>query len=230
MNLYDIFHEARPKKVSMNPHLDTGLDVEPDDPRHPFYTNSIARYTGSHSRDIANVLHKLHRNKLKPHRVSKMTRDDIQILDDIMANHYIRYDTTVFHGCRETPARIWLMNNLPVDKPIRIHLPAFTSTTTEWWIARGFSSDDYGFVSKYKKEFLAANWPTRGYNLLEINLKAGTPGLSVKKHSQHSSENEILLGRGVELEVSPEPRRIAEKDIILWSCTVVDTKPREHFE
>lgn len=203
------------------------LDIKPDDPRYNLYTKVINQYTGADSRTIANTLHNMYRNrKFKP---DQFTKEQIQMLDDVMYNHPLKTNLTVYHGLRETPLRIWFNYKVPLNKSVIVHMPAFTSTSTDTRKAQSFARADYDMYARLeilgnqKLKVLGSK-----YNVLKIPVPAGTPGLSVKNHSNFKHEDEILLGRGVNLQINPNPK--IKGVIAYWDCKVLSVSPVEHFE
>ena len=64
--------------------------------------------------------------------------------------------------------------------------------------------------------------------VLFIDVPAGTPGLSIKTISIFPEEDEILLARGLDIKIYPNPR---SDDIFLyWNAEVVGHTPREIAE
>jgi hypothetical protein len=64
-----------------------------------------------------------------------------------------------------------------------------------------------------------------------IELPIGTPAVSLKKISSHDYENEILLPRGIDIEVQPTPE-IVEKyggKIYVWKAKALGHSPIEIF-
>jgi hypothetical protein len=196
-------------------HKRAGLNVEPTDPRHPLYVNSIERYTGVASGRIADALHRMYRGK--KFKLNQMIKTDIQMLDDIMYNHPIPSNIVVYHGVKESPLRLWEQHKVPLNKSIFILLPAFTSTST----SRNMAYSNFALTDLFV--FQGKKFIQRAY--LKINVPAGTPGLSVKKYSEYKREDEVLLGRGCVLQVGanllsyPRPAE--------FPCKVIDVRPQE---
>lgn len=209
MKIKELF-EASPHKIN-------ALDVEPSDPRHPLYKSAIQDYTGSYSKGIANALHKMYRGK--KFKVSDLTKEQIQMLDDIMYNHPLKQNMTVYHGLKENPWRIWKKYNVPTDKSVIVHLPAFTSTSTKISASENFAYHDT--VRMNDKDYSFSS-------ILKISVPAGTPGISVKKYSQFPNEDEILLSRGVNLQIMPNP--FPRGYYRVWICKILSVTPTEHFD
>ena len=228
MRAYQFISEVDHKKI--------GLDIEPSDPRFPLYKRAILKHSEA-SRGVSNILHQLHRAenpKKILRRMSSGTEYQIRMLDDIMWNHPLKRQLTVYHGAKESPLRIWITKRVPLDQPIRVHLPAYTSTSTDLRQARNFS--EFGdkklkvLMRQYAPALLHTKYAkyTEYYNFLKIALLPGMPALSIKQHSSHPTENEVLLGRGVEIEIQPNPV-IDDYSTIIWDCKVVYVNPREYW-
>lgn len=221
--------------ISEVDHKSIGLDIEPSDPRFPLYKRAIRSHSVS-SRAVSNILHKLHRAKNPKEILYKMSpriEYQIRMLDDIMWNHPLKQKLTVYHGVRESPLRIWITKRVPLDQPIRVHLPAYTSTGTNWGLALEFAK--FGdrklkaLMQQYAPALLSTKYAkyNQYYNILKIDLLPGMPALSIKQHSYHPGENEVLLGRGVEIEIKPNP--VIDGSMITWNCKVVYVNPREYW-
>lgn len=221
-------------------HSKIGLDIKPDDPRYDLYRMAIAKYSNT-SRSLSKALHALHRadNPKKvlsawPKPRTTATVNQIRMLDDIMWNHPLKHQLTVYHGLKESPLRVWLTNGVPLDQSIRVHLPAYTSTSTQLQSARDFchyDTDLKSLMAKRAPALLSTRYAKhiRYLNILRIELLPGMPALSIKSISTHPEENEVLLGRGVELEIQPNPQQIKLLSTMLWDCKVVYVNPREYW-
>lgn len=226
MRAYQFISEVDHKKI--------GLDIKSSDPRFPLYKASIFTHSMS-SRAVSNILHKLHRAKNPKKILDTLTPNavyQIRMLDDIMWNHPLKQRLTVYHGAKESPLRIWLTKRVPLDQPIRVHLPAYTSASTNLDRASGFANRDEKLkvlMQRYAPALLHTKYATytRYYNILEIALLPGMPALSIKQHSYHPTEDEVLLGRGVEIEIQPNP--VIDGSTITWDCKVVYVNPREYW-
>lgn len=211
-------------------HVDNKLDIAPSDPRYTMYKKSLSGYTGSGSSVINDALHKMYRGQ--NFKATALLKQEIQMLDDIMLNHPLKSTLTVYHGLKESPFRIWLNYDVPLNKSVIVHLPAFTSTSTDLLRARGFTSPDYALLYAAVGEVGTTRSKLKNqlnkFNILKMKIAAGTPGLSVKEHSNFPDENEILLSRGINLRINPGP--VKSGNFLLWDCEVLSVSPVEHFE
>jgi hypothetical protein len=216
----------------INPHNLNKLDIGKDDPRYELYLPTIEKYTND-ATNISNLLHKIYHNKkFSTHELTKFpyNRDEALMLDDIMYNHYIKRDITVYHGLQESPLRIWLKYKVPFDQPVTVHFPSYISTSTNENAARKFAiSDSYLFNSLLNKPVYKNLLNlVRKDNVLVLKVPAGTPGLSLKKFSRHPGEDEILLARGLNITIQPNPEII--DFYAFWNAEVVGHTPREIAE
>jgi hypothetical protein len=161
-------------KEVTDPHELNKLDIKPDDLRYPLYVPAIQKYSNS-SRALSNFLHRLYRNPKILNRRSEKTKEFVQMLDDIMFNHRIKQNITLYHGLNETPSRIWVKYNVPLNKPVTVHFPGFISTSYAKSIAHIFTSND--FFKQPNKKYIGRR------NVLIIEVPAGTPGVSIKQFS-----------------------------------------------
>ena len=227
-----------------DPHKVHGLDIAKDDPRYWLYRNTIKGYSGDTYSYINAFLGKFYKNN--KFTMDDTTIEDIRMLDDIMENHPIKHDITIYHGAKENPFRLWRNYRSPLDKPVLTHWPAFISTSTSIRTAMWFASMDVIHVLPNIVDYISGDsdkkrWFRKvsggpfgklGYNffvknVLQIRVPAGTPGLSIKAHSQVKHEDEILLGRGLEIQINPFPTFKGE--YLFWDCEVKYINPTPEF-
>jgi len=195
-------------KEVVDPHILNKIDIKPDDPRYPMYRDTIEKYT-SDSGNISDLLHKMYRGREVPN-ANNLNLEEIKMLDDIMYHHPIKRSIIVYHGARESPFRLWYKDSVPLNQPVLEHFPAYISTSTDFDTASIFArineivipSDITNYIRGNKKDFIdneisVNSVPTR--NILKIRVPKGTPGLSIESMSEHPGEDEILLGRGLEI-------------------------------
>ena len=144
-----------------------------------------------------------------------------------MANHKLPQQIVVYTGLRQSPAEAWETYGADVTKPIRLHLPAYTSTTTKLKVALIHAGEgEIAQVSRARhkprnKDAPADEWGTQ---ILMMTLPAGLPAASVKKISEFPEENEILLPRGMDIEINPSPTVLKGGDFV-WHATVLSHSP-----
>lgn len=209
-------------KEITDPHELTKLDIKPDDLRYPLYVDAIKKYT-NFSRSFSFYLHKLYRNQNafgKRNKEIQLNKDLAQMLDDLMFNHPIKQNLTLYHGLKESPSRIWVKYNVPNNKAVTVHFPGFISSSTNKNVAMNFSRSDLSkqVYEPYMKK----------RNVLIIETPAGTPGVSVKQFSSFAEESEILLSRGLDIKIYPNPK--LEEDFLFWRAKVVSHNPQEIIE
>lgn len=209
-------------------HAINKLDIDPSDLRYDLYKKSIRDYTSTlTSLDIATLLHTMYRNN--NFKAPQYQKKQIQMLDDIMYNHPLKTNLTLYHGLKENPLRVWIKYKVPFNKSVIVHMPAFTSTSTDIKKAIGFSKyDNFLYGKAAKDEYSKINKYNDKRSVLKMSVPAGTPGLSIKKYSIYPNEDEILLGRGINLQISPNPK-ISGNYPLIWNCKVLNATPKEHF-
>lgn len=206
-------------KEVTSPHELNKLDIKPDDLRYPLYVPAIQKYSND-SRALSNVLHQFYRNPKKV--LNSKNKELAQMLDDIMFNHPIKENITVYHGLKESPLQIWLKYKVPFDQPVIVNFPAFISTSNDRFTAKKFSR------STLKGKSVPEYYRNKRNNLI-INVPAGTPGLSIKTISIFPEEDEILLARGLDIKIYPNPY-LTEGDFLYWRANVVGHTPQEITE
>lgn len=227
-----------------DPHKVHRLDIAKDDPRYDLYRDTIRGYSNNTYSYINASLGKFYKNN--KFTMDNATIKDIRMLDDIMENHPLKHDITVYHGAKESPFRLWRKYRAPLDKPVLTHWPAFISTSTSITTAERFAKMDVIHVLSNIVDYISGDsdknrwfrnvsggpFGELGYNffvknVLQIRAPAGTPGLSIKAHSEIKHENEILLGRGLEIQINPFPT--FKSNYLFWNCEVKYINPTPEF-
>jgi len=172
--------------------------------------NSVRVYT-VHSTDINNALHKHYRGQKVVDPKVRIGRH-IKELDTILAKFKLSKPGTVYSGIPESIEQAYEKYKADRSKPIRLHLPAYTSTSTSLSTAINY-----------------AGYPPQ---VLMIELPIGTPAVSIKSVSSEEIENEVLLPRGMNIEVQPTPSIIekAGKKVYIWKSKALGTSPIQIFK
>jgi 8-oxo-dGTP pyrophosphatase MutT (NUDIX family) len=198
-----------------------------------YYTDDGAKY-------INNFLHKHYRQQK-----SKLNKGaDVAKIDKILKQYKLKENVKVYSGIPESPGRIWEKYKADVTKPVRVHLPAYTSTTTDFNIAYvNFAKTDYTNYNDHKpRNVLKGNLELYsmgvvsqgvkkvydGWHILHIIVPAGYPAMSLLNVSKFGSqEEEILLPRGLDIEIEPNPyiKTTPGRPIVIWFAKVVGHNP-----
>ena len=224
-------------KEVVDPHILNKIDIKPDDPRYQMYRGTIEKYT-SDSGNISDLLHKMYKGSTVPN-ANNLNLEEIKMLDDIMYHHPIKRSTIVYHGTKYSPFLLWYKDRVPLNQPVLEHFPAYISTSTDFRIASIFArtneivipSDITNYIRGNKKDFIDNEISDNSIttpNILKIRVPRGTPGLSVESITFHPGENEILLGRGLEIQINPYPTYIKEYGLV-WDCKVKYINPTPEF-
>jgi hypothetical protein len=204
---------------------------------------SIWKYTGSAGPKWNNFLHRHYRGLSRGADLKKYSKNISQV-DRELARNVFKRDYTLYTGLRESPALAYKLYKQPTDQPLTVHLPAYTSTTTEWAIAFQFARDqgswDPSDISGHKVldargKKIKKMSPNNGRNvpkkpeidILRIFVPAGTTGGSVSQLSMNG-EAEILLPRGLDIIISPRPHIVDHYGyrILVWNARVVGHNPQ----
>jgi hypothetical protein len=182
-------------------------------------------YTGG-SYDINDYLHRQYRKQAKPKELKEFLKK-IQALDRLLANHKLPQQIVVYTGLKQSPSEAWETYGADVSKPIRLHLPAYTSTTTQLRTALQRVEDEVVQVPRARHKPRNKDAPKDddwGSQVLMISLPAGTPAASVRKVSEYPDENEILLPRGMDIEINPRPTVLKGGDYV-WHAQALGHSP-----
>ena len=203
---------------------------------------ALTDYSGDGSKDINDALHRHYRNQ----KHSKKTYADIARIDRVLKQYPLKENIKVYSGIPESPGRIWLKYKANPGQPVRVHLPAYTSTTTNFKISfMGFAKLDYTQLDQHVPRNgmeaippffigpLHSDPKTKvytGYHILHITVPAGYSALSMNNISvQEDTEKEILLPRGLDIEIDPHPyvKPSGEKvpPAVIWFAKVVGHNP-----
>ena len=204
------------------------------------FNQSVVKYTGQTGAKWNNFLHKQYRGKANPTDF-KRYQEHIADVDAALAKNILKKDYTLYTGLRESPADAFDLYNHPRTSPIPVHLPAYTSTTTSWKVAVEFASYQHGVGAgrRSQHELLSPTGkklikkPTDiekkiTIDILRIFVPSGTTGGSLANTSYNTSEDEILLPRGLDIIISPKPQVIEEYNqiVYLWNAKVVGHRPQ----
>lgn len=189
---------------------------------------TLEKYTDSLASEINDLLHRAFRDN----NISKGDRDfllkKVEKLDAALKAKKIKKDLILYTGIPHSPSRAWAEYKQDPTKPIRVHLPAYTSTTTDFGVARDFARYDK-FDSTIHPvingDHSIKNTIVFGGHVLEIHVPRGLPGGSVKDISYHKEEDEFVLPRGLIVEIDPMPVRYENANCYIWQARVVGYRP-----
>ncbi len=162
-------------------------------------SGSIKNYA-SYSAPINSALHKHHNGE----KADNDSLDKARKITKILSNHKLGEHSTLFTGLRRNPSHLFKNKS----KPIKVHLPAFTSTSNSLTEACGFAkegshADSEGHKLKTPETTKEGHSNTR--HVLLLDTPKGTEGGSVRHHAEFSNEHEVLLNRGMHVEIHHEP-------------------------
>ena len=198
------------------------------------------------STQLNSYLHKHYRKQItnpraKPHQYYK---GQSKSLDTMFKRVSLKKNLKVYTGIPESPGRIWEKYHADVTKPVRVHLPAYTSTTTNFDIAYvSFAQTDYTIYNDHKpRNVVKGNlnlYPKGvvsqgvkevfdGHQILHITVPEGYSAISMTDISHYGhDEEEILLPRGLDVEIDPNPyiKTTLGRPIVIWFAKVVGHNP-----
>jgi ADP-ribosyltransferase exoenzyme len=139
-------------------------------------------------------------------------------LSSALSKHKIASDIHTFTGVSRSPARFF---NSPEQGTATVHLPAFTSTTTNFRTANRFTKPRV-HPSDVNHD-IPENEEVK--HILRLHMPAGTHAASMFEHSQHNHENEILMNRGADIEINRTPVDVGN-NTFMWHAKVVGQNPQ----
>ena len=155
------------------------------------------------------------------------SHEHIKRVDKVLNKHKITKDTHVFSGLSRPP-----MDHFKgkTNKPAKVHFPAYTSTTTNFNQSLNFTENgarkavDHTPLNQDAPKSKTGN--TR--HVLKIHVPKGTPGGSVRHLTHYDNENEILLHRGMNMEIHHQPTVIDHPyhgHVTVWHARIIEHKP-----
>ena len=191
--------------IPENIHKDVAID-DPNDPElTPLYYHTLG------SRTVNNILHQHYRGETEIDPKSPPAKH-IKKMDKVLKRFILSKPAKVYTGIPVSVEHAYEKYKADRSKPIKLHLPAYTSATTKFLQAISFSVG-------------------RGNNILMIELPIGTPAVSLKKISSHEYEKEVLLPRGIDIKVQTTPEIITKYGgkIYVWKAVALGHSPIEIF-
>lgn len=135
-----------------------------------------------------------------------------------------KYSFKVFTGLKWNPVEIWEHQNASPNESVEVHLPAFTSTSTDkvvaYNFARSFPKPDLDKLPNLDSRSRAMyNRHEEALNVLEIEITPGTEIGSVMHVSKHRAEKEMIINSGTTIEIKPNPSCVEHDGflIIVWN-------------
>lgn len=164
-------------------------------------------------------------------------RNHIKNLSLMCKRYKTPKDLVVMSGVSRSPER-FINKDKPLDH-IRVHMPAFTSTTLIHDVAHGFSKadhehphyhmctskDEYG-NSVYRKISPEDNEKLGHYgeayrHIMHIHVPKGSHGVYLGDHSDCSHEQEFLLHKNTRVNIDPTPVYNHQAKTVNWHGTLV---------
>ena len=178
--------------------------------------NAIGEYTF----DSYNINTALHEKNARP-----TIKKHIEGIDAALDKSKLDRDTHVYTGLKDSPAK-----HFGSTGTAKVHLPAYTSTTTKYKIAKHFtvakpiSKEHLEKHSQINSDYNKDTKKSTVDHVLKIHLPKGTKAGSVKHFAEYPSENEILLHRGHNIEIHPHPT-IDKDGTHVWHARIISHTP-----
>lgn len=195
----------------------------------------VRSYTGAGAYDLNRGLHHHYRQSIGIHNshtsnnIDKLLEHDkktIKSIDEHLNKHTIKKDIHVFTGLPHSPVHAFRQQNAKKGESIKVHLPAYTSTTTDYHTAVGFANQDKTDVKHHSP--INTDAPKiinkEAKHILKLHLPKGTKGGSVRHISSHADEDEILLHRGHNIEIHPHPT-VDKNGAHVWHARIISHTP-----
>lgn len=158
----------------------------------PHHLGAIENYTGG-SADLNRNLINRHVNNTP---VSEEHHDTINKLDDAFKHHTTPHDIVTYSGTSHSPEHYPI--NAETGKR-HMHFPAYTSSSIDANVSRGFSSKDFK---------LPADAQHKENHVIKFHIPAGHPAMYLENHTAVTGEKELLLHRGMKAHIEPHPETV----------------------
>lgn len=188
----------------------------------------ITDYTTGDSYDINDYLHRHYRKKASKNDLAKYKKN-LQSIDRALTVQRLTKPLTVYTAVPESPANAWTIYGADIRLPIRLHLPAYTSTSTSLesvieFAIESVTPDSVDHKRHPPRNSKKAPGDVDTNQIIMLQIPVGTPAASVKGISDYPDENEILMPRGLDIEISPNPTVIKYGDYV-WHARVLGHNP-----
>ena len=188
----------------------------------------ITDYTTGDSNDINDYLHRHYRKKASKNDLAKYKKN-LQSIDRALTVQRLTKPLTVYTAVPESPANAWTIYGADIRLPIRLHLPAYTSTSTSLesvieFAIESVTPDSVDHKRHPPRNSKKAPGDVDTNQIIMLQIPVGTPAASVKGISDYPDENEILMPRGLDIEISPNPTVIKYGDYV-WHARVLGHNP-----
>lgn len=202
-------------------------EIHNNEEKNNSLTEAHKKALHNYTRESSNINDFLHRN----HHDERMMSGDRSYYSDKVkkidaaftnANAHVGHPVEVYTGLVESPHRIIEKERERIGSDpehVLAHLPAYTSTSTKFGIAAGFTRPDENH------DFDASGKRINSGNILKINVPKGHPAISVSHVSRFKDEKEVLLHRGTRLKIAAKPTVINGYNV--WEAEVHSHEPDE---
>lgn len=212
------------KKTQNNIHNREALRLQKDE-------ESIIKNHTRGSRSVNSELIRSFAGRMKK-GISAKAKKSIKSVDSILNNASLKDDMHVYTAVPQSPHDIWTRTRSDRSKSVVVHLPAYTSTTTNFNTTKDFtksveSSEELRMHKPLNADASSGKtYHNQTYHVLKLHMPRGTKAASVREHSLHSDENEILLHRGHDIEIHPQPT-IQRDGTYIWHARVIRHNPKK---
>lgn len=194
-----------------------------DQPQHVM--KSLIHYSQNGSKDINNHLWEKYKNDVS---IPDHILQHISNISSALKSHTPVNGLTLYTGVHESPATTagFEWNS---TRPIKLlHLPAFTSSSTNFNTAVRFTAVDKTSIH-HESDHHGIILP-RARHVIQLNFEEKIPSAaSMIKHSTDPQEEEVLLGPNHSFELHPRPTLIKEYEdpVYVWKAISrgVDNSP-----
>lgn len=186
-------------------------------PPHVF--RSVSHYGGTGSEDIN---HHMWMEHLHGSPIPYLTKQHIENIKSVLNPSTDVHHVKLYTGLPQSPAATAGLE-WNSTRPIKVlHLPAFTSTSTNFDVAASFTKKDdttKHHISDHHGEILP-----NSRHVLELNFHGNIPdAASLIKHVGATHEEEVLLGPNKKFELHPRPTLVHgggfNDPVYVWKAT-----------
>ena len=185
---------------------------------HDDLNDSVSKYTRK-SYFVNSMLHHHYNDKIHDRDHVDHAKEIEQSLNKNVSKEHFH----VYTGLPHSPFK----NVSTVAGNHMVHMPAFTSTTTNFRKALIFSQRDD--TTKHDAAVHSGRVEPMASHVLKIHVHPGTSIASVRHIAHYSKENEMLLNRGYDMRIDPVPTKVhheSDMPLYVWNAYPVARRPR----
>lgn len=211
----DITESVKPEPIKRDEWHDIAHETLKHELTKPGF-DAIRGYTDD-SQELNSALWRHHGRGIE---VAPNLKKEAKSLDKVFDKVESPNGVHVYTGLKQTPS-IAFAKARDHTKPLTVHLPGFTSASTDHRVAAEFAHD----TSHWADDEHGIE-PEMHKHILKIYVPKGSKAMSVRDYSFVPHEREVLLHRGANVTIHHVPTKIGE-NVYMWHGTLEGHTPKK---